>query len=62
MYLHLKDAKNIYDWLDEESDAKDGNDAENQKERARQIKERLFALGWAEERYVNTMFLYYRID
>ncbi|KAF9003133.1 hypothetical protein BDZ89DRAFT_1146219 [Hymenopellis radicata] len=48
-----KDAKNICDWIDEEHSAKDGTKAENQEERAHQIKERLLAMGWTEERYAN---------
>ncbi|KAF8889488.1 hypothetical protein CPB85DRAFT_274989 [Mucidula mucida] len=50
-----EDAKNICDWLDEEYTAKDGNDYENQQERERQIKERLVAMGWSQERYAVTV-------
>ncbi|KAF9020741.1 hypothetical protein BDZ89DRAFT_1072048 [Hymenopellis radicata] len=53
-----EDAKNICDWIDEEHSAKDGTKAENQEERARQIKERLLAMGWTEESLTMSFWYY----
>ncbi|KAF9021003.1 hypothetical protein BDZ89DRAFT_251673 [Hymenopellis radicata] len=45
----VKDAKNICDWIREESAVKRGSDNENRQAREGQIKERLLALGWTED-------------
>ncbi|KAF9021009.1 hypothetical protein BDZ89DRAFT_1116139 [Hymenopellis radicata] len=45
----VKDAKNIRDWICEESAAQYGSDNENRQAREGQIKERLLALGWTED-------------
>ncbi|KAF9003470.1 hypothetical protein BDZ89DRAFT_1081002 [Hymenopellis radicata] len=50
-----KDAMNIFDWICEESAAKHGCDNENRQAREGQIKERLLALGWTEDRYANRL-------
>ncbi len=58
-----KNAQNIEDWIRAESIAKQGNDYDNQRAREEQIEERLLALGWTEERYVNRiLFVFFPFE